>query len=284
MTASAKTHGMDGTLVEPDWAPLTLEELRALFVHFPALGEPERILSYSPRPFSAASVVKSRNGKVFVKRHHRAVRDREGLLEEHRFLTHLLLRGAAVPRVLESAAGQTAIEMGEWTYEAHEVPEGADLYRDAISWTPFRRRSRVHGRRGTGPAASGVARFCRASPRAASLGCELLDLRGREPRRGVGSYLAARPALAGHEAVRSCAVQALRLLAPFHAALEPLLAALPPLWTHNDLHASNLFWSDGERRWRGPRPSSTSVLPTAPTPSTTSPMPSSATSWSGSCW
>ena len=26
--------------------------------------------------------------------------------------------------------------------------------------------------------------------------------------------------------------------------LLPLLPALPPLWTHNDLHASNLLWSD----------------------------------------
>jgi len=37
---------------------------------------------------------------------------------------------------------------------------------------------------------------------------------------------------------------ALNLLAPFHAQLRPLLPALAPLWTHNDLHASNLFWSD----------------------------------------
>ena len=27
-------------------------------------------------------------------------------------------------------------------------------------------------------------------------------------------------------------------------SLLPLLPALAPLWTHNDLHASNLFWSD----------------------------------------
>ena len=38
--------------------------------------------------------------------------------------------------------------------------------------------------------------------------------------------------------------QALELLAPFHAELRPLLPALKPLWTHNDLHASNLLWSD----------------------------------------
>jgi Ser/Thr protein kinase RdoA (MazF antagonist) len=43
--------------------------------------------------------------------------------------------------------------------------------------------------------------------------------------------------------VRACCKQALELLAPFHAALLPLLPALPSLWTHNDLHASNLLWS-----------------------------------------
>ena len=29
MSATAKAHGMDGGLVEPDWAPLTLDEVRA---------------------------------------------------------------------------------------------------------------------------------------------------------------------------------------------------------------------------------------------------------------
>ncbi len=57
-------------------------------------------------------------------------------------------------------------------------------------------------------------------------------------------YLAARPALAANAAVREHCEQALELLAPFHAELLPLLPALAPLWTHNDLHASNLFWSD----------------------------------------
>jgi Ser/Thr protein kinase RdoA (MazF antagonist) len=38
--------------------------------------------------------------------------------------------------------------------------------------------------------------------------------------------------------------QTLNLLAPFQAELLPLLPFLAPLWTHNDLHASNLFWSD----------------------------------------
>jgi Ser/Thr protein kinase RdoA (MazF antagonist) len=43
---------------------------------------------------------------------------------------------------------------------------------------------------------------------------------------------------------RSCCEEALDLLAPFHAQLLPLLPALAPLWTHNDLHASNILWND----------------------------------------
>jgi Ser/Thr protein kinase RdoA (MazF antagonist) len=57
-------------------------------------------------------------------------------------------------------------------------------------------------------------------------------------------YFAARPVLGLDAAVHAHAEEALELLAPFHAELRPLLPALRPLWTHNDLHASNLLWSD----------------------------------------
>ena len=43
-----------------------------------------------------------------------------------------------MPRVIAAVSGETAIEMGEWTYEVHEASAGVDLYEDAISWTPFR--------------------------------------------------------------------------------------------------------------------------------------------------
>ncbi len=245
MTASAKAHGMDGTLVEPDWSPLTLAELRALLVQFPALGEPTQILSVSPRPFSAASVVATRTGQVFIKRHHRSVRDREGLLEEHGFLAHLLARGAPVPRVLASAAGETAIESSEWTYEVHETPAGIDLYEDAISWTPFRSAVHAHS---AGQALARLhlaARGFAAPPRKPRpLVASFTIFAAQDPASEMENYLAARPSLANHAAVRACADEALDLLTPFHAELAPHLPALAPLWTHNDLHASNLFWSD----------------------------------------
>jgi Ser/Thr protein kinase RdoA (MazF antagonist) len=245
MSTTVKAHGMDGTLVDPDWPPLTLTELRLLLSQFPDLGEPLEIMYASPRPFSAASIVRTAGGWVFIKRHSRAVRNREGLLEEHRFMAYLLEHGAAVPRVLASGAGETAIGIGAWTYEVHETPEGVDLYEDALSWTPFRSVQHAHS------AGQALARLHRAAEGFAAprrkpwpLVAGFTIFEAKNPSLGMRQYLAARPALAHHAAVHTCAERALELLAPFHTEIEPLLPALTPLWTHNDLHASNLLWSD----------------------------------------
>jgi Ser/Thr protein kinase RdoA (MazF antagonist) len=245
MNATVKAHGMDGTLVEPDWAPLTPDEVRVLLRQFPGCGEPAEILSVSPRPFSAAGVVATASGRVFIKRHNRRVRDREGLLEEHRFLQHLYANGAAVPRVFANAGGETAIESGEWTYEVHEAPQAVDLYGDALSWTPF--RTIAHARF----AGQALARLHRAAEgfeapprRPRPLVASFTIFAAEDPGRELKSYFAARPALTLDAAVHVHAEEALGLLAPFHAELRPLLPAQRPLWTHNDLHASNLLWSD----------------------------------------
>jgi Ser/Thr protein kinase RdoA (MazF antagonist) len=236
---------MDGTLVEPDWAPLTLAEVRALLGQFPSCRELIGILSVSPRPFSAASVVATASGRVFVKRHHRTVRDHEGLLEEHRFMHHLLDAGVQVPRVFVAASGETAIEMGEWTYEVHDAPEGVDLYEDAVSWTPFLAAAHAHS------AGQALARlhlasqgFTAARRKPRPLVASFTIFAAQDPGAEMRRYLTARPALAADAAVHEHCKQALELLAPFHAELLPLLPSLAPLWTHNDLHASNLFWSD----------------------------------------
>jgi Ser/Thr protein kinase RdoA (MazF antagonist) len=241
---------MDGSLVEADWRPLTLDELRPLLAQFPQLGEPTHILTVSPRPFSAAGVVATRTNygsdqRIFIKRHHHTVRDREGLLEEHRFLSHLRAHVALVARVFASAAGETAIEAGEWTYEVHEIPPGIDLYEDALSWTPFRSVAHAHS------AGTVLALLHRASqnfnalPRKARpLVASFTIFAGDDPAAAMARYFAARPSLAANKAVSESAEQALELLVPFHAELAPHLHALAPIWTHNDLHASNLFWSD----------------------------------------
>ncbi len=256
MSATAKMHGMSGELIEHDWPPLTLKELRAVLCEFPAVGGPEEILSISPRPFSTAGLVRTTFDKVFVKRHHRSVRDRDGLHEEHGFIAHLRAHGLFVPCVLASACGETAIEAGEWTYEVHEAGHGVDLYKDAFSWTPFRCAQHAH------TAGQALARLHLASAdfsaphrKERQLVASFTIFASSDPVSAIESYLAARPALVSNRTVRVCAEQALELLAPFHAELAPHLPALAPLWTHNDLHASNLLWSD-----RGDSATATAII------------------------
>jgi Ser/Thr protein kinase RdoA (MazF antagonist) len=249
MAADAKTHGMDGALVAPDWPALTLDEVRGVLEHYPGCNEPLTILSVSPRPFSAASVVATRSGRVFVKRHAHAVRDAEGLREEHRFLEHLWTQGAAVPRVLATSAGQTVVEDAEWTYEVHETPEGMDIYEDAISWTPF--RSAQHAKAaGRALARLHLAARGYAAPvrKPRPLVASFSIFASENPDRALDNYLSARPVLREHAETRQLAHEALELLAPYHAELAPLMGLLTPLWTHNDLHASNLFWTENSDR------------------------------------
>jgi len=244
MSATAKMHGMDGALVEHDWPSLSLPELRALLRGFPVIGDPREILSVSPRPFSAASVVRTASGRVFIKRHHRSVRDREGLLEEHRFIRHLFARGARVQRVVANESGETAIEMGEWTYEVHDASRGVDLYADAQSWTPFRCTQHAH-QAGRALAKMHLAAEGFEAPRRVvrPIVASFTIFAAEDPVSAMVRYLDARPSLATHRGVRDCGQRALNLLASLHAELAPLLPALTPLWTHNDLHASNLLWS-----------------------------------------
>jgi Ser/Thr protein kinase RdoA (MazF antagonist) len=245
MSVTQKAHGMDGTLVEPDWPPLTLAETRAVLAHYPALSEPAEIVSNSPRPLSAAAVVRTSAGKVFIKRHHGTVRDVEGLLEEHRFLAHLHESGARVPRVFASRSGQTALSLGEWTYEVHETPGGVDLYEEAISWTPFHTTAHAYAA-GQAQARLHIAarEYDAPARKPRPLVASFSIFAAGDPGAALEHYLRARPALASSDSVRRNCEEAMPLLAPFHAQLVPLSPALPPLWTHNDLHASNLFWSD----------------------------------------
>jgi Putative homoserine kinase type II (protein kinase fold) len=244
MSSKATAHGMVGDLVEPDWPALTPAELRILFEQFPSLNGPIEILTESPRPLSAAGVVNTRAGKFFVKRHHRIVRDRQGLAEEHAFMQHLANAGASVPAVIVSDAGETAVEIGEWTYEVHSIPAGIDLYHDAISWTPFFSAPHAYS---AGQALAHLhlaaegfnAPLRKLQPLVASF----TIFAARDASAAMKTYLTARPILAAHKAVKACCDQALELLAPFHDRLKPLLPSLRELWTHNDLHCSNLLWS-----------------------------------------
>lgn len=245
MSGEVKAHGLEGELVEPDWPALKLDELQGLLRRFPQAQKARRILSFSPRPFSAASVVETPLGNVFVKRHHRAVRDRDGLLEEHRWLAYLSRRDTLVKKPLEDESGETAVEVGDWTYEVHPVGDGLDLYETAQSWTPF--LSVRHARH----AGLALARLHAASAgyeaparKAATLVTSFKVFSCHDPWPELARYAEERPALQDYLGKRDWLVEARETFLPFHDRLCQFLPVFQPLWTHNDFHASNLFWSD----------------------------------------
>jgi Ser/Thr protein kinase RdoA (MazF antagonist) len=245
MMGEPKVHGLCGDWAKPDWPSLTDREVADLLRHFPdAAGGAARVLTRSPRPFSAASVVETPQGRVFVKRHHASVRDREGLLEEHRLIEHLRSHGTRVPAVLADEEGETAIRSGAWTYEVHALAQGLDLYEQALSWTPF------HSTQQARSAGRALARLHLAAagydapPRTAqALVASFSIFSAPEPWPALERYVAARPILAEYLAKRDWRAQTEATLMPYQAGLRRWVQSLPPLWTHNDLHASNLLWS-----------------------------------------
>ena len=47
------------------------------------------------------------------------------------------MRAQPVPEVLRLADGQSVLPRGQFCYEAHQVADGVDLYRDAVSGSPY---------------------------------------------------------------------------------------------------------------------------------------------------
>lgn len=258
-------HGMGVDPVEADWPPLTLAEVDALLRRYPELGGAARLVWHSPRPLSAAALVESAQGPtVFVKRHHLAVRTPESLIEEHRFIDHLRAHGCgdgadggaaaavAVVAVYRDASGSSAVRgpqlgTGPWTYEVHTRGRGRDDYQDAISWSPF---TRLEHAESAGRALARLhlaARGYQAPPRAPQpLSGALTVFGAADPVAQVERWAAARPPLAAALEGRTWRRALERRHLPYHERLFPLLSGLEPLWTHNDLHASNLLWSGGE--------------------------------------
>jgi len=258
-----KTHGLDGSLELPDWPPLTLPEVDAVLRGYPQAGGAVRLLSFSPRPFSAASVVAKPVGNVFVKRHHCSVRDREGLREEHRFIAHLAasldelasepdggLDGPnTIPKLVQPVFadldGNTAVTVGDWIYEVHPLAMGKDLYEQALSWTPFLTSSHACA------AGRGLARLHRASEgydaparKTQQLVTSFSIFAGGDPLELMEDYLEKRPVLREYVEQRDWRGSFDELMLPLFADLAPWLSGLRPLWTHNDFHASNLTWSE----------------------------------------
>lgn len=242
-------HGMGAELVEPDWAPLTDDEVRAVLVHYPQPGSARpgteaAITWHSPRPMSSAALVRWAGATVFVKRHDQRVRTPAQLAVEHGFAGHLRAAGVPVTAVLRTARGDSTLTRGKAVYEVHEAAAGVDLYRDAMSWTPFTSLghawaagaalARLH------EAAAGFDQPARA-PGVLMSSCDVIT--ARDPAEQVRRLLGERPGLARYMAQRHWEDDLARYHVPVSRRVGPLLGALPPQWGHGDWHPSNLTWT-----------------------------------------
>ncbi len=237
-------HDLAGGETAADWPPISASEVEHLLRGYPTLGERACVQWHSPRPLSAAVLVETNAGEVFVKRHHHSVRSAATLSEDHRFIAHLRQRGMPIPAVLEDADGRTAVTLGEWVYEVHQRAAGVDIYRDTISWQPLLNRQHAY-RAGLMLATLHQAAEGYAAPQRDThilvARSELIS--ATDPIACLRAQLPQRPGLADYLRQRDWSAELGDVLAPWHAALQAALASQPQLWTHGDWHVSNLCWS-----------------------------------------
>jgi Ser/Thr protein kinase RdoA (MazF antagonist) len=218
---------MGKELAEPDWPPLTPAEL----VFLPGA----EVIWHSPRPMSAAALVRSGGETVFVKRHHQLVRSGLQLAVEHEFCAYLGAHGQPVPSPLRLERA------GEYWYEVLSLLDGVDLYRDAVSWSPYVCAAHAsaagaalarlhlaaaafeHPERPFGPLMTSTSVVAAADPVAA-----------------LDALISATAGFARYPSLRSDFV---RHVLPLISRAGPALRSLPAQWGHGDWHPSNLTWT-----------------------------------------
>jgi Ser/Thr protein kinase RdoA (MazF antagonist) len=242
-------HGLGQELTEPDWPPLTDEEVSEVLRGW---GTPDAagqavVAWRSPRPMSAAALVRQGAVTVFLKRHHILVRNPAQLAAEHAFAAHLRRRGQPVPLVLRRANGQSVLRRGEFCYEAQEVAEGVDLYRDAVSWSPYTSRGHAFA---AGRALAALHLAAADFPAPARPFAVLMDSCrlscAADPPAEAGRLASERPDLAAYLAGHGWPQDFTASLLPLIRRAAPLARTLPAQWGHGDWHPSNLTWTSAE--------------------------------------
>jgi Ser/Thr protein kinase RdoA (MazF antagonist) len=251
---------MGKELAEPDWNPLTTAEVRAVLGHYQPRDlaglAPEAVVTWrSPRPMSAAGLARwpgrgasddgdgSRGGCLFLKRHDPRVRTAGQLAAEHDFIGHLRGLGVPAPAVLRTGRGDSTVSFGGSVYEVHQAAAGADRYRNAVSWSPFRTLGDAYA------AGAALARLHRAAagfsrpgrPQAVLIAtCEVVT--SGDPVAAVARILRERPRLDRYLSRRPWPDDLARYHGPVIGRAGPRLAPLRRQWGHGDWHPSNLTW------------------------------------------
>jgi Ser/Thr protein kinase RdoA (MazF antagonist) len=242
-------HGMGKELVEPAWPALTDDEVSEVLSGWGTADSADQpvVAWRSPRPMSAAALVRLGAVTVFLKRHHVLVRNPAQLAAEHAFAAHLRGRGQPVPLVLRRANGQSVLRRGEFCYEAHELAEGVDPYRDAVSWSPYTSRGHAFA---AGRALAALHLAAADFPAPARPFAVLMDscrlICAADPLAEANRLAGERPDLAAYLAGRGWLRDFTVYLLPLIRRAAPLARTLPGQWGHGDWHPSNLTWTSAE--------------------------------------
>lgn len=242
---NVKSHGMTIDLVEPTWMMITIEEIEALLLFYPQFKKAEKLVWHSPRPFSSAVISVIDGKRYFIKRHAQNVRNVEGLLEEHGILHYLQTQGLPVSKIVEGVHKQTAFSLHEWTYEIHALGSGIDLYKDAISWSPFYSEHHAYSAGKTLASMHVALKNYTAEKRKVRplVSCFEIWNTG-DPIAAAEKFMIHRPGLANYLNQRKWKEDFQNILFPYYKKFYPFASCLDPIWTHNDWHASNLLWTD----------------------------------------
>ena len=238
---SPTVHGLATDLVAPDWPAPNARELASALDRFGLrlLGAPTWV---SPRPLSSGVKVTTDDGPAFVKRQSIAVRTADQLTQEHEFAYWLGSQGVPVPEIISALDGGTAVSIDGWSYEVHRPAAGIDVYRDAMSWTPFNsiRHATAAGR------SLATLHLAAADYPAPARDTEHLTSRPESLRASqlagvIERYLQAEPDLRQVVSTADAKFLETRL-----QSIGDRLTVLPTQWCHLDWHASNLFWHGDE--------------------------------------
>lgn len=242
-TGPLSAHGLGKEPAAPEWPPLTLDEAAQVLEPFGWAAQ--QLVWRSPRPWSAAALLATDVGTVFVKRHHHSVRTVADLAAEHAFSEHLRRGGIPVPKVLALPAGDTALARENWVYEVLGAASGEDFYRDALSWTPYATSAHAAA---AGAALARLHLVAASYPAPTRPGPPLLCSSARliaasDVPGALDELLDQRPATARYLDERDGRSRTLTALAEPVARMSDMWPELPSSWAHHDWHGSNLLWA-----------------------------------------
>jgi Ser/Thr protein kinase RdoA (MazF antagonist) len=168
------------------------------------------------------------------------VRTSAQLAAEHAFSCYLRARCQPVPAVLALPDGGTVLRWRDFRYEVQAVAEGVDLYRDAVSWSPYLSTGHAYaagaalGRLHQAALGFGVA----ARPPAALMNsCQVVC--SADPVGAMDRLIASRPGVADYLDDRPWQ----DAMIPPIVRAAPAARSLPSQWGHGDWHPSNLTWT-----------------------------------------